>query len=72
MKKFYLIAGVGLLIACVPALAFSALQLAAYRHALDGSPAFYDKLHLRMWLFFAIGIVLAALGAVCMILHFKK
>ena len=72
MKKFLLIAGIGLLIACVLALAFSALQMTAYRHALDGSPAFYDRLHLRMWIFFAIGIFLAALGAVCMFLHFKK
>lgn len=72
MKKFLLIAGILLLIACVLALAFAALQFMAYRHALDGSPAFYDRLHLRMWIFFAIGIVLAILGAVCMVLHFKK
>lgn len=72
MKKPLLIAGILLLIACVICLAVAALHLAVYRHAMDGSPALYERAHLRMILFAVIGIVLGLLGAGSLLLYFKK
>ena len=71
MKKLFLIAGIIVLIACALSLAFAVLNLFGYHHILDGSPELYNRLHQRMILFFVMGAVLAAVGTVCIILHFK-
>ena len=71
MKKLLLIAGIIVLIACALSLAFAVLNLFGYHHVLDGSPELYDRLHQRMTAFFIAGAVLAAVGTVCIILHFK-
>lgn len=71
MKKLLLIAGIIVLIACALSLAFAMLNLFGYYHVLDGSPELYNRLHQRMIVFFIVGAVLAAVGTVCIILHFK-
>ena len=71
MKKLLLIAGIIVLIACALAFAFAMLNLFGYYHVLDGSPELYTRLQQRMILFFVMGAVLAAVGTVCIILHFK-
>ena len=71
MKKLLLIAGVVIIVAGVIALLFSALQRYGYYHLLDGDADMYIRLHWGMIISFAIGIVLVAIGAVCLIIHAK-
>lgn len=71
MKKLLLIAGIVLLIACVLCLSAGVLHLSVYRHAQDGSAEFYSRTHRRMVVFFAVGAVLAAAGAFCIIRYLK-
>ena len=71
MKKFLLIIGVVIILAGVIALLFSALQLYGYYHLLDGDADMYIRLHWGMIISFVIGIVLVAIGAVCLIIHAK-
>ena len=71
MKKLLLIAGVVIIIAGVITLLFSALQRFGYYHLLDGEADMYIRLHWRMIISFVIGIVLVAIGAVCLIIRTK-
>ena len=71
LKKLLLIAGVVIIVAGVIALIFSALQRYGYYHLLDGDADLYLRLHWRMIISFVIGIVLVAIGAVCLIIHAK-
>ena len=68
MKKLLLIAGVVLIIVCVLSLLYSFLNLFGYYNVLDGSPELYTKMHSRMIVFFAVGIVLALLGTACIVI----
>ena len=71
MKKLLLIIGVVIVIAGVIALLFSALQRYGYYHLLDGDADMYIGLHWRMIISLVIGIVLVAMGAVCLIIRTK-
>lgn len=71
MKKLLLIVGIVMLIACVLALIIAVWNRFAYYHVLDGSAALYDRLRLRMTVSFIVGGVLAAVGAVCLIVRTK-
>ena len=71
MKKLLLIIGVVVIIAGVIALLFSALQRYGYYHLLDGDADLYIRLHRGMIVSFVIGIVLVAMGAVCLIVRTK-
>ena len=69
MKKLLLAVGIILIAACVISLLFAALQLFGYYHVMDGSAALYHRLQQRAIVFLVTGIVLAALGTVCMIVR---
>lgn len=71
MRRLLLIAGIVILIAAVLSLSFAALQYLGYRHALDGSPGFYDRLRTGAAVFFGVGIALAAAGTVCLAVRFR-
>ena len=71
MKKLLLITGIVIIIAGVIALLLSALQRFGYYNLLDGDADMYVRLHRRMIVFFVIGIVLAAIGAVCLFIRTK-
>ena len=71
IKKLLLIAGVVIIIAGVITLLFSALQRFGYYHLLDGEADMYVAMRWRMIISFAIGIVLVAMGAVCLIARTK-
>ena len=71
MKKLLLIVGIVMLIACVLALIIAVWNRFACYHVLDGSAALYDRLRLRMNVSFIVGGVLAAVGAVCLIVRTK-
>ena len=72
MKKLLSVAGIVLLVLCCLSFLAAALYLMGYRSALDGSPAFYERMHRRMLLFAAIGAVLAVGGVGCLVLYFKR
>lgn len=72
MKKMLLTAGIILIIAGVLSLLYAALNLFGYYHVLDGSADLYRNLHRRMITFGLSGIVLAVLGAACLIIRLKK
>ena len=72
MKKLLLIAGIILMIVGIVSLSFAVFNLFGYYHVLDGSPELYNRLHQRMIVLFIVGAVLAAVGTVCIILHFKN
>ena len=46
-------------------------NMMGYHNALDGSAAFYARLHHRMIVSFVVAAVLAALGAACLIIRSK-
>ena len=71
MKKLLLIIGVVIIIAGVIALLFSALQRFGYYHLFDGDADLYIRSHWRMIISLVIGIVLAVIGAVCLIIRTK-
>ena len=71
MKKLVLIIGVVIILAGVIALLFSALQLYGYYHLLDGDADMYIAMRWRMIISLAIGIVLVAIGAVCLFIRTK-
>ena len=71
MKKLLLIVGIIVLAACVLALAAAVWNWFAYHHVLDGSAALYGRLRQRMNVSFIVGGVLAAIGAVCLIVRTK-
>lgn len=72
MKKMLFIAGIILIIAAVLAFLYAALNLFGYYHVLDGSADLYSRMHRRMIASGVIGIILAALGAACLIIRLKK
>ena len=69
MKKILLILGIAIVVACVLFLLYAALNLFGYHNVLDGSPELYRRMHHRMTVSFAIGFVLALIGAVCFIIR---
>ena len=69
MKKLLLVIGIVIIIAGVVALLFSALQGYGYYHLLDVDADMYTRLHRRMLLFFAVGIVLVVIGVSCIIIR---
>ncbi len=69
MKKLLLIAGIVSLSVGVLSLLFAVLSGFGYYHVLDGSSELYASLHRRMIVFGVIGLVLAAVGAVCLIVR---
>ena len=71
IKKLLLIAGVVIIVAGVIALLFSALQLYGYYHLLDGDADMYVAMRWRMIISLVIGIVLVAMGAVCLFICTK-
>ena len=71
MKNNLLIIGIVIITVGVIALLFSALQLYGYYHLLDGDADMYIGLHWRMIISLVIGIVLVAMGAVCLIIRAK-
>ena len=72
MKKGLLIAGIVLLSAAVLALLFAWFNRFSYYHLMDGSNAQYAGLRQRMIVSFVIGIILAVIGAVCLIIRAKR
>lgn len=71
MKKLLLIIGILCIAVCVFALIYAVLNCIGYYQLLDGSAELYARLHQRMILFFAVGTVLAVIGAVCLITRSK-
>ena len=71
MKVFLLIVGIVCIVACVLSLLFSAFNHYAHRHVLDGSAELYQRLQRRATIFLITGIVLALLGAACLIIRWR-
>lgn len=71
MKNVLLITGIAGIAAGVLSLLYAGLNFLGYHNLLDGSAGLYDRLHGRMILFLIIGIVLAAIGTVCLIARGK-
>ena len=69
MKRTLWIVGIIIIVACVILLLLAAWNLYAYHHVLDGSPALYDRLHQRAIFCLILGMVFAAVAAVCMIVR---
>ena len=69
MKTFLMVVGIVLIAAAVLSLLFAAFSRYGYYHTLDGSHELYERLEARMKLFFVIGLVLAVLGAACLIVR---
>lgn len=71
MKSLLLIVGIVLIIACVLSLLYAALNLLGYSRMLDGSALQYAKMHRRMIVFLVVGIILAIIGAACIVIRTK-
>ena len=71
MKKLLLIIGILVLIACITFLLLAALKLSAYHNLLDGTPEHYQSLHNASIANFVVGLVLAVIGAACLIIRAK-
>lgn len=71
MKKVLLIVGIICIIACVLSLLYAALNWHGYYHLLDGDGDMYSRMHRRMIVSFVVGIIFAALAAVCLIIRAK-
>ena len=69
MKKALLIIGIAVLVLGVIALLLALFFRWAYMGVLDGTQALYDRLHRRMIISLVIGIILAVIGAVCLIVR---
>ncbi len=72
MKKLLLIVGIASMVVCVLFLFFAVLYLFGYYHVVDGSAGLYRRLYQKMIVCFVLGSVFAVIGAVCMILRFKR
>lgn len=72
MKKWLLVIGIILLVACVASLLLAALQLFGYYRVMDGSAALYARLHRRAIVFFIIGGALALVAVACLVLRGKR
>ena len=71
MKKFLLVMGILLIVASVLSLAFAAINWFGYYHVLDGSHDLYERLNRRRIIFGIAGLVLTAIGIVCLIIRTK-
>ena len=71
MKTALLIVGIIVLAVGVLSLLFAAFSRYLYYHTLDGSSELYTRLHQRMIVSFVIGLVLAAIGAACIIIRIR-
>ena len=69
MKNLLLTVGIVMIAAALISLLLAVLHLIGYHNVLDGSAELYDRLHGRMICFFAVGGVLAVIGAVCLIVR---
>ena len=72
MKKLLLIAGIMSMIAGVLSFLFAAFNLFSYHHVMDGTAELFMRLQQRMHVSFAVGIIFAVIGILCLILHAKK
>ena len=72
MKNLLLIVGIVSLIGSALAMWFSVMNRFIYNGLMDGRSEVYVTLHQRMMVSGVIGIILAVIGAVCMILRFMK
>ncbi len=70
MKKL-LIVGIVCLALGVLSLLIAVFSRFSYYHVMDGSSELYTALHRRMIVFGVIGLVLAVIGAVCLIIRSK-
>ncbi len=71
MKKFLLIVGIVLVVACVVSLLYAALNYYGYRNVVDGSAGLYRRLHQKAVTYFSVGTTLAVIGTICLILQSK-
>ncbi len=71
MKKTLLIVGIICIIVCVISLLLAALSWTGYYHLMDGSADQYTRLHRRMIVFSVVGIILAVIGAACLVIRFR-
>ena len=71
MKKLLLIVGILVLLACVLILLLAALKLNAYHTLRDATPEHYQSLLSASTRYLIVGVILAALGAACLILRVK-
>ena len=71
MKKILLVVGILLIVAGVLSLAFAAINWFGYYHTLDGSHDLYERLNRRRFIFGIAGLVLTAIGIVCLIIRTK-
>lgn len=71
MKKLLIIIGIVCIIGCVIFLLFALLNMHAYYNLLDGTAEHYNRLHQKMIISFAMGIVFAVIGTVCVIIRSK-
>lgn len=71
MKKVLLIIGILSIVFCVLFLLFALLNMYGYYNLFDGTAEHYRSLHNKMTASFIIGIVLAVIGAVCIIIRSK-
>ena len=69
MKKILLVVGILLIVAGVLSLAFAAINWFGYYHVLDGSHDLYERLNRRRIIFGIAGLVLTAIGIVCLIIR---
>lgn len=72
MNRILRIAGIVIIIAGVICLLAAALQLYGYYHVMDGSAQLYHRLHRNAMIFAAVGLVLAAAGAACLLMRLKR
>ena len=66
--------GIGIIsiIACILSFLYAALNRNGYYNLLDGEGDMYVRMHRRMIVFCVIGIILAAIGVVCITVWLKK
>ena len=69
MKKILLVVGILLIVAGVLSLAYAAINWFGYYHVLDGSHDLYERLNRRRIIFGIAGLVLTAIGIVCLIIR---
>ncbi len=65
--------GIGIIsiIAGILSFLYAALNRNGYYHLLDGEGDMYIRMHRKMIVFFAIGIILTVLGIVCITVYSK-
>ena len=71
MKKVLLTVGILSFVACVIFLFFAGLYMFGYYHVVDGTTGLYNRLHQKMIIYCAVGIVTAVIGAMCFIIRSK-